>query len=404
MQETRMLDPQADLQQALGERYELVRELGHGGMATVYLARDRKLTRDVAVKVLRTEIAVAVGAKRFLQEIRIAAQLQSPHILTLIDSGKVDGFLFYVMPFVEGESLRNRLEREGALSASEATRILRDLADGLAHAHRHGVIHRDIKPDNVMLAERHALVVDFGVAKALDDAAAEHDLTTMGVSLGTPVYMAPEQAAADPAIDQRADIYATGVMAYEMISGHPPFAGKPQTILAAQISTPPESLVRAAPACPPALTAIVMTCLEKDPARRYQTADELFSAVEALVGPDGRTASAGQSVRTSGRAVVAIATLGLLVAAGVWYRLTATEKKERWVRTVAIPEIQRHLANDEPSSTAPSFSWRKRPRSFATIQRSKLFGRRSRSEACFGRRPRARASRGAPGRTRFLGS
>ncbi|NIR76409.1 MAG: serine/threonine protein kinase, partial [Gemmatimonadetes bacterium] len=206
---------------ALAPRYEVERELGAGGMATVFLAEDTKHHRKVAVKVLRSELATELGHERFLREIGIAAKLQHPHILMLIDSGEAGDLLYYVMPQVEGESLRSRLSREKRLPVSEAVRILRDAADALAHAHSNGVIHRDIKPGNVMLSGRHALVMDFGVAKAVTYAG--HDtLTTQGISLGTPTYMSPEQAVADPQIDHRADIYALGVLGYELLAGEPP--------------------------------------------------------------------------------------------------------------------------------------------------------------------------------------
>jgi len=208
----RDLDDLSRLKAALESHYEIERELGHGGMATVYLARDIKHGRVVAIKVLRRELTAAVGAERFHREISIAAQLRHPHILTLIDSGEADGLLYYVMPFVEGESLRSRLGRAGALPISEATRILREVVDALVHAHKHGMIHRDIKPDNVMIEDRHALVLDFGVAKAMSSAASGHNLTTVGVALGTPAYMAPEQATGETDVDQRADIYAAGLL------------------------------------------------------------------------------------------------------------------------------------------------------------------------------------------------
>ncbi len=193
-------------------------------MATVYLAEDLKHHRKVAVKVLRSEIAAALGPERFLREIAIAAQLQHPHILTLIDSGEADSFLYYVMPYVEGESLRVKLAREGELPINEALRVLREVVDALKHAHQHGLVHRDIKPDNVLLSDDHAVVTDFGVAKAVSEATGRQQLTTAGVALGTPAYMAPEQAAADPNVDHRADIYAVGVLAYEMLSGRSPGA------------------------------------------------------------------------------------------------------------------------------------------------------------------------------------
>ena len=254
-------------------------------MATVHLARDVKHGRVVAIKVLRPVLAQAVGSERFLREINIAAQLQSPHILPMLESGEADGLLYYVMPYVDGDSLRSRLVTEGALAPSEAMRLLRDVVDGLAHAHRHHVVHRDIKPDNVMIAERHAMVMDFGVAKAMSDATGTTGLTSIGISLGTPAYMAPEQAAADPNVDHRADIYSVGVLAYEMLSGTPPFTGTPQTILSAQIAVAPRPLSDVKPDLPPAIAQIVMRCLEKDPNKRYQTADELLTAIESLVTP-----------------------------------------------------------------------------------------------------------------------
>ena len=200
------------LRSALADRYSIEKEIGAGGMATVYLAEDVRHHRKVAVKVLRSELAATLGPERFLREIEIAAKLQHPHVLPLYDSGEAQGFLFYVMPFVEGESLRAKIDREGELPVGEAVRIIRDVVDALAYAHEHGVVHRDIKPDNVMLSGRHAMVTDFGVAKAVSEATGRQQLTTAGVALGTPSYMAPEQAAADPHVDHRADIYAVGAM------------------------------------------------------------------------------------------------------------------------------------------------------------------------------------------------
>src|SRR3954451_18610873 len=222
------------LSEALRDRYTIERELGHGGMATVYLARDLKHDRLVAVKVLRPDLAAVLGGERFLREIRLTAQLQHPHILNLLDSGEAAGFLYYVMPYVEGESLRTRLVRQGEASGYETARVLYEVADALAYAHERGVVHRDIKPDNVLLSGRHALVTDFGVAKALSEATGRQQITTAGVALGTPAYMAPEQAAAEPNIDHRVDIYAIGVLGYELVSGRPPFTGRTsQEVLAA---------------------------------------------------------------------------------------------------------------------------------------------------------------------------
>ncbi len=279
-------DVLARLKEALQDRYAIERPLGAGGMATVYLARDLKHERQVAVKVLRPELAAALGPERFHQEIKIAANLTHPHILPLHDSGDAGGFLYYVMPYVEGQSLRDRLAKEGELPIAEALRILRDVVDALSHAHKHNVVHRDIKPDNVMLTERHALVTDFGVAKAVSEATGAHKLTTEGVALGTPAYMAPEQAAADPHIDHRADIYAVGVIAYELLTGRTPFVGNTQQeLLAAHVTQTPEPVTKYRETVPPALEQLVLRCLEKKAADRWQTAEELLPQLEALATP-----------------------------------------------------------------------------------------------------------------------
>jgi serine/threonine-protein kinase len=273
---------------ALADRYAIVRELGAGGMATVYLADDLRHRRKVAIKVLRPELAASLGPERFLREIEVAAQLTHPHILPLHDSGAVDGFLFYVMPFIDGESLRTRLDRVGELPITEAVRILREVADALSHAHALGVVHRDIKPDNVMLSGRHALVMDFGVAKAVSEATGKTTLTTAGVALGTPTYMAPEQAAADPHLDHRVDIYALGAMGYELVAGRPPFTGRtPQEVLGMHVTQAPDPLDRYRPGTPPALVEIIMRCLAKRPSDRWQSADELVERLEPLATPSG---------------------------------------------------------------------------------------------------------------------
>ncbi|MEA2712306.1 MAG: eukaryotic-like serine/threonine-protein kinase [Gemmatimonadales bacterium] len=278
------------LKEALRGRYSLERELGQGGMATVYLARDLRHDRLVAVKVLRPELAATLGSERFLQEIATAARFQHPHILPLLDSGDAGGFLYYVMPYVEGESLRGRLARQGELPIHEAVKILAEVCDALAYAHARGVVHRDIKPDNVLLSGRHALVTDFGVAKALSEATGRQQLTTAGVALGTPAYMAPEQAAAEPNIDHRVDIYAVGVLGYELVSGRPPFTGRTtQEVLAAHITQKPQPLCARRVACPPELESVILRCLEKRPADRWQTADELLAQLEPLATPSGGT-------------------------------------------------------------------------------------------------------------------
>jgi len=252
-------DIQQRLNTALEGRYRIERQLGAGGMAFVYLARDLKHDRDVALKVLRPELAAHLGVDRFAREIHIAAQLEHPHILTLIDSGEADGLLYYVMPYIEGESLREKLDREGALPIPEAARILREVADALAYAHGQGVVHRDIKPDNIMLSSGHAEIMDFGVAKAVTDATGAESITSTGMAIGTPAYMAPEQAAADSSVDHRADIYAVGTMGYEMVAGRPPFVGaSPQQVLVAHMTETPTPVTDHRADVPPGLADVVM--------------------------------------------------------------------------------------------------------------------------------------------------
>ena len=220
------------LKAALADRYTIERELGSGGMATVYLAEDIKHRRQIAIKVLRPELAASLGVERFVREIEIAANLTHPHILPLFDSGEADGFLYYVMPFIEGESLRDRLAREQKLSVPDAVRIADQVASALSHAHERGLVHRDIKPENILLAGDQAIVADFGIARAVEAAGGER-LTGTGMAIGTPAYMSPEQAVGDKNIDGRSDVYALGCVVYEMVSGRTPFEGAtPQALLA----------------------------------------------------------------------------------------------------------------------------------------------------------------------------
>ncbi|NNG16694.1 MAG: protein kinase [Gemmatimonadales bacterium] len=273
-------------QSVLADRYAIEGTLGTGGMATVYLARDLKHRRKVALKVLHPELVSGVGPDRFLREIQIAANLAHPHIVTLIESGEAGGFLYYAMPLIEGESLRERVVREGPLPVNDCVRILRDIADALAYAHGHGVVHRDIKPGNILLSGQHALVTDFGVAKALHEAAKSETLTTGGLSIGTPAYTSPEQAAADPNVDHRTDIYSIGALAYEILTGRPPFVDlSPQSILSAHVTQTPVPVSKHRSDLPPALADVVMKCLEKDPADRYQRAEKLAAELEALATP-----------------------------------------------------------------------------------------------------------------------
>ena len=316
-----MTDLLARLQAALGDRYTVERELAAGGMGRVFVALERGLERRVAVKVLPPDLAAAVSVERFRREIQLAASLQHPHIVPLLAAGEAGGLLYYTMPFIDGETLRARLARDGRLRVPDAVRILRHVLDALAYAHRRGVVHRDIKPENILLVDDHALVTDFGVAKALTQATGGSGLTTAGVALGTPAYMAPEQAAGDPAVDHRSDVYAAGVVAYEMLGGETPFGGAAQRVLAAQVMERPRSVARIRPDLAPALVSGVMRCLEKDPADRWQSADDLKRELDsaATVGP----ASVGGSRRRWRTAVVVLLVAASLVAGWAAWRAGA---------------------------------------------------------------------------------
>ena len=286
-------DLREQLQESLSGLYTIERELGGGGMARVFLAHETALGRRVVVKVLSPTLAAGVSADRFRREILLVAKLQHPHIVPVHAAGELGGLPYFTMPFVEGESLRARLAREGELPISEVLRLLRDVASALTYAHAQGVIHRDIKPDNVLLSVGSAIVADFGVAKALSEAVTEGDhthLTSLGIALGTPAYMAPEQASADPAMDHRVDIYAFGVMAYEMLAGRPPFIGRsPQALFAAHVNEPPVPVQALRPSVPPALAALIMRCLEKHAADRPTQADDLLHALDSMSTPSGGT-------------------------------------------------------------------------------------------------------------------
>jgi serine/threonine-protein kinase len=273
---------------ALSDRYTIDHEVGAGGMATVFLAVDVKHGRKVALKVLRPELAAAMGGDRFPREIKFVAQFNHPHILSLYDSGEAQGFLYYVMPYVEGESLRDRLTRDKKLSVTDTVRILRDVADALAYAHAHGVVHRDIKPGNVMLSGRHALVTDFGVAKAVSASGGDKN-TTVGIAVGTPQYMAPEQAMGSLTIDHRVDIYALGVLGYEMLAGAPVFdAPTPQAILKAHVMDTPVDIRQHRPDVPPALAEVIMRSLAKEPSDRWASADDIIARLEMVAAtPSG---------------------------------------------------------------------------------------------------------------------
>jgi eukaryotic-like serine/threonine-protein kinase len=289
-----MTDLRAQLESTLGSSYTLERELGGGGMSRVFLAEERALGRRVVVKVLPSDVTAGVNVERFKREIQVSAKLQHPHIVPVLSTGEMAGVPYYTMPFVEGESLRARLIRSGALSITDAVSVLRDVARALAYAHDHGVAHRDIKPDNILLSHGSATVADFGIAKAISaarDDAPGGTLTQVGTSLGTPAYMAPEQAAADPATNHRADMYAFGCVAYEVLTGRPPFIAKtPQRLLAAHMAEKPQPVTELRADIPAALAELVTQCLEKDADARPQSAAELVKVLETVTSGGGHAA------------------------------------------------------------------------------------------------------------------
>jgi eukaryotic-like serine/threonine-protein kinase len=327
------------LQGALADRYRIDREIGAGGMATVYLAQDLRHDRRVALKLLRPELSAVIGAERFLTEIKLTANLQHSHILPLFDSGAADGFLFYVMPFVEGESLRTRLTREKQLPVADALRIATEVASALDYAHRHGVIHRDIKPENILLHDGQALVADFGIALAASKASGSR-MTETGMSLGTPNYMSPEQAMGEREITARSDVYALGAMLYEMLTGDPPFTGSTaQAIVARVLTEAPRPIHPQRHTIPPHVEAAVLTALEKLPADRFGTAAEF---AEALAGRSYATTVSGTAAVPTRAAPAAgwrrepmtLALLGVAVvatAAALW----------GWLRPAPAPMVNR---------------------------------------------------------------
>jgi serine/threonine protein kinase len=291
---------QQELQSALGESYTIERELPRGGMSRVFLANENALGRKVVIKVLAPELAATLSVERFKREIKLAARLQHPHIVPLLHSGEASGSLYYTMPYVDGESLRDRMSRDRQMTIADVSRVLEEVASALGYAHEEGVVHRDMKPENVLFFHGQAVVLDFGIGKALsastttDEHAAR--ITQRGMSLGTPVYIAPEQAAGDPDLDHRADIYALGVVTYEMLCGHPPFSGRsPQQVMAAHATQKPEPITARRRDTPSELASIVMRCLEKHPADRPASAMDIARAMSVtplegtrVVMPGGR--------------------------------------------------------------------------------------------------------------------
>ena len=321
----------ARLTAALAEHYAIKREVGAGGMATVYLADDLKHKRQVAIKVLRPELAASLGSERFLREIEIAARLQHPHILPLYDSGEADGFLYYVMPYVEGESLADRLKREKQLPVDDVLTIATEVAGALAYAHDHGVVHRDIKPGNIMLSGGHGVVADFGIARAVSAAGGE-ELTQTGLAVGTPTYMSPEQAAGE--VDGRSDIYALACVVYEMLAGEPPFTGpSAQAIIARHAMDTPHSLRTIRSSLSSAIEVAITRAMEKVPVDRYQTAGEFADALRQKDETWPAAASRRQIV--IGAAAAAAAAL-VVVAAVVGVRSRSSGSVPRGPPTIAV--------------------------------------------------------------------
>lgn len=307
------------LEEALGDRYTVEHELGRGGMATVFLARDLKHDREVAVKVLHDDLASSIGAERFQREIHIAGRLTHPNILPLYDSGRLNGSLYYVMPYVEGESLRTRLDREHQLPIAEAVRITCEIAAALDHAHRQGILHRDIKPENVLLEDGHAVIADFGIARALTDS--KDHITYTGISLGTPGYMSPEQASATRDIDGRSDQYSLGCVLYEMLVGAPPFSGpNPQAVMARHALDPVPSMRTVRSTIPQEIEAAVVRALAKSPADRFASMHEF---AEALCGAGASTTTTvtfavPNLLRRKSPIVASIVVIAVLAAASLW--------------------------------------------------------------------------------------
>ena len=317
---------QQELQGALGEEYTIERELPRGGMSRVFLANENALGRKVVIKVLAPELAATLSAERFKREIMLAARLQHPHIVPLLHAGQAGGSLYYTMPFVDGDSLRERMSGR-QMSLLEVSRILEEVASALGYAHGQGVVHRDMKPENVLFFHGQAVVLDFGIAKALSASATSDDgaarITQRGMSLGTPAYIAPEQAAGDPDLDHRADIYALGVVTYEMLCGHPPFAGRtPQQVMAAHATQKPESISRRRHDTPTELAGVVMRCLEKRPVDRPSSATEIARMISVTPMQGTRVVMPGGGAwRVPGWVPWAIAGVATVVAVGLGVRL-----------------------------------------------------------------------------------
>jgi len=331
-----MTDAPDRLRTALSDRYEILSELGSGGMATVYLANDLKHSRKVALKVLRPELAAVIGADRFLAEIKTTAALQHPHILALFDSGQADGFLFYVMPLIEGESLRQRLDREHQLAVDDALRLTKEIASALDYAHRHGVIHRDIKPENILLHDGSALVADFGIALAVSHAGGNR-MTETGLSLGTPGYMSPEQATGERTLDARSDVYSLGCLLYEMLAGEPPHTGASvQAVIAAVVTKEPTRLHDHRKTVPLNVEAAVHKALAKLPADRFTSAEQFATALSAPVTAAMSAQFMGLEPLPKGPAKRTVLALGAVVA------LLSIVAAWGWFRAAPQPGVNRY--------------------------------------------------------------
>ncbi|HMU61160.1 MAG TPA: protein kinase [Gemmatimonadales bacterium] len=326
----------AQVKKALAGRYQIERVLGEGGMATVYLAHDQKHNRKVAVKVMRPELAATLGADRFLREVQVAAQLSHPHILPMHDSGEADGVLYYVMPYVEGETLKEHIARQGQLSVSETMRLGREVAEALAYAHTRGIIHRDIKPGNILLQSGHALVADFGIARALGDEG--EVLTKTGLAVGTPQYMAPEQATGEREVDGRADIYALGAVMYEMMAGEPPFTGpNARAIITRSLTEEPRSLTTSRAGFPAVVNSAVMKALAKSPSDRYANAGEMVGALDRAV--EGSRSGTSEVTVTAGPAPLQVWGLFALGCMGMLALVSAIIRQwslPRWTIVFAV--------------------------------------------------------------------
>lgn len=331
----------AQIQKSLGDDYSIDREIGGGGMSRVFAATDVALGRPVVIKILAPELGAAVNLERFRREIQFAARLQHAYIVPVLSAGVADGLPYYMMPLVDGETLRSSLQRSGAMPVAEVLRILRDTAEALCYAHEHGIVHRDIKPENILIAGSHAHVTDFGVAKAISDATdALGGLTSVGIALGTPAYMAPEQAAGDPATDLRADLYALGAVGYEMLTGAAVFSARSaQAMLAAHAVEKPEDIRIRRPSVPGALAALVMKCLEKHPADRPQTAREFLGALEMvnLSGAVNSFSAQGSVLRGFPRWAWTAAAAVAIAAAGAMVLMRPGEAAAGQIRLVVLP-------------------------------------------------------------------